>query len=217
MKASLHQVPSWLRPPMIAALVAAAIVLAACATPSTFPNGNNATCWTKTNSTQKDTPTCEQQTEKWTDFGDVWLWTQCDSSGLTIYEMKYDAGKCATYPTTLLNEGHGDTYAQIFFGQDEAGYPSLFVDCAGAAENNSHALTVKWDFAGDPTPPATNTLRASTGLCAVPVEVYALTTGEYAVNIGPDGEGKVASTVFSGPPVANLHFADSNVNATPAN
>ena len=201
----------------IAGLLASALMLAACATPSTFPEGNNATCWTKTASNTKDTPTCSQPTEKWTNFGDVWTWTLCDSSGQTIYEFTYDQGACRKYQTVKINQGHGDTYAEVDFGQDDAGYPALFVSCVGAGQENKPALTMRWDFSGDYTPPTTNTLRGSTSACAVPVEVYALTTGEFTVNIEPDGEGKVASTVFSGPPLANLHFADSNINATPSN
>jgi len=204
-----------LRLPLIGGLIAVGLLMAACATPSTFPNGNNATCWTKLRDTTNETPTCEEPTEKWTDWGDVWTWSLCDSNGQTIYEMQYDASKCQTYQPIMLNEGHGDQIAQVVFGQADAGYPALFVYCVNPGQDNTLALTVRWDFGTDYTPSDTNRLVLGTNQCAAPVDVYVLTSGEFSVHIGPDAEGKVAAMVFNAPPVSNLHFVDEVVSSQP--
>src|SRR5512139_3765060 len=105
-----HRIPTpptptrWLP---VMALLAAVFLLAACASPSSFPQGNNATCWTKLREHTTDTPTCEETTEKWTDWGDVWTWGQCSSGGMTVFEFAYNPADCQHLPTTKLNTGHG--------------------------------------------------------------------------------------------------------------
>lgn len=50
-------------------------------------------------------------------------------------------------------------------------------------------------------PPSTNTLIASAG----PASLYALTTGEFQINYGPDAEGKTYVVVFDGIPATNVY------------
>jgi hypothetical protein len=206
----------WLRISLLALMTVVLLVLSACATPTTFPNGNNATCWKKLDSVSKETPVCEETTEKWTDFGDVWTWSQCNSAGTTIFEMAYDETQCQTYDTTLLNKGHADTIAQVYFGQDEAGYPALGIYCVWPDQEPQLALTIRWDFGSDVEGMSPSGGINGTEQCAAPVEMELMFNGEYEIRIGPDTEGKVATMAFTTLPPTDLHFYDTVVSPTPS-
>lgn len=46
-----------------------------------------------------------------------------------------------------------------------------------------------------------------------PVALYKLTSGEYQVNVGPDAEGKVYTTTFTGCPAENVYEGNFVANA----
>jgi len=194
------------------------LALSACVAnvPLDYPNGNNATCWTLERSKTDPNTTCDPTETKWTDFGDVWLWRNCDSTGTVINEYKYDSTLCHSLQMTLLNKGHGDNYAHIYFGQDSAGYPSLFVWCVNNGQGTLVATVRQPDLQLiDPMPSQDSFVQSYSGYpCAAPVEFYVLTTGEYQVNIGPDGEGKISVMVFHGLPPEGVYFYNDDVDGT---
>jgi len=207
--------PVWRVLLIIGALVTA-LALTACYAnvPLDYPNGNNATCWTALRSKTDVDVTCDPPETGWKDFGDVWLWVNCDSSGRVITEYSYDAAQCQSYQMSLLNKGHGDIYAHIYFGQDSAGYPSLFAWCVNEGEGSLVATVRQPDLQLIDALPSVDTLAQSYSgwPCEAPVEFYVLTTGEYQVNIGPDGEGKVSVMVFSGLPPTGTYFYNDDVD-----
>ena len=51
------------------------------------------------------------------------------------------------------------------------------------------------------SPPSVNTLIVSVG----PASLYALTSGEFQINYGPDAEGKTYVVIFDGIPATNVY------------
>lgn len=103
-----------------------------------------------------------------------------------------------------INYGAGDLLAALYMSSDSAGKPSIAVyqilntregDYIGAFD---HALFAPFISA----PPAVNTAIASVG----PATLYALTSGEFQINIGPDAEGKIARVLFRSFPPTNIRL-----------
>lgn len=103
-----------------------------------------------------------------------------------------------------INYGHGDTYVALYPGLLN-GKHTLEIYCINSYNGQFGGRLVKTDFEGFPKKPETNTLVKTFTTCVVPVDVYILTSGEYQVNIGPDGDGKTGVTIFTGLPPANIH------------
>src|SRR5258706_5141046 len=98
-------------------IVAVLAVLTGCVAdvPLDYPITNNATCWTQTETFTNIEAVCDPEETEWTDNGDAWVWRHCTSTGTTINEYTYNSADCRTFKPTLLNKGHGDNYAHIYF------------------------------------------------------------------------------------------------------
>jgi hypothetical protein len=110
----------------------------------------------------------------------------------------------ATARDARLNYGAGDLLAALYRGTDSTGQPTIDVyqiiapskgNLIGAFEK---ALFTPYIDA----PPAVNTLLARIGQTSL----YALTTGEFQINIGPDAEGKIARVLFRSFPPTQIRL-----------
>jgi hypothetical protein len=103
-----------------------------------------------------------------------------------------------------LNYGAGDLLAALYMGTDSTGQPTIDVYQIVAPSKGSFiggfekALFTPYIDA----PPAANTLLARIGQTSL----YALTSGEFQINIGPDAEGKIARVLFRSFPPTNIRL-----------
>lgn len=121
---------------------------------------------------------------------------------------------CATLDSSIIilngaktdgrvNYYMGDLVAVLYARSDASGRPALHVYDVEETDNDPDAegvfigLYPYDDFAPYlDTAPDQNVKIGSIGLTTL----YALTTGEFQVNIGPDAEGKITSVIFKGLP-----------------
>lgn len=94
-----------------------------------------------------------------------------------------------------LNPLMGDTLAVAYPGVDDVGGMALNLYCINDNADVFFAMQVTADDLPESTP-AVNTLVKASPNCNV--AFYALSTGEYQINIGPDAEGKVYEVIFNG-------------------
>lgn len=113
-----------------------------------------------------------------------------------------------------LNCRLGDDYAIVYNAQDDHGHPSLHTYCVDAAGNGVLGMIVTpHDLEGISPKPATNTQvkKGDTKVCRTPISFWALTTGEYQLNIGPDYKGDLIRMIFNGLPPDGKYFKKCNV------
>lgn len=126
---------------------------------------------------------------------------------------------CATLDTTIIilngvktdgrvNYYMGDLVAVLYARADTQGRPVLHVyDVQDAGENaDAKGVFIGLYSYDDFAPyldeaPAQNVEIGSVGLTTL----YALTSGEFQVNIGPDSEGKITSVIFTGLPPRGVY------------
>jgi hypothetical protein len=97
-----------------------------------------------------------------------------------------------------------DLGVSLYVGQDENGLPMLEVyETQNQGANGNFALTVTQDDLAQfvDALPAENVLLKSAGH----ITIYVLTTGEIAIFVGPDSEGKVHVKVFDGIPWSHVY------------
>jgi len=111
-----------------------------------------------------------------------------------------------------LNMGHGDHWAVLYRDQDEAGNPAIKVYCIIDGQGQYRGMFSKPEMHAVHKDPDVNLFIKSIPDCSVPIAAYVLTTGEYQINIGPDGEGKSAVTVFRKMPPVDVHYYDIDPN-----
>jgi hypothetical protein len=112
----------------------------------------------------------------------------------------------ANAPDDRINYQHGDLFAAAYVRQDSAGDPTLDIYCIDSSNRGAIGLIVTHDELNGAVPTAGNTLIAQTDQCTVGVAVYRLASGEYQLNIGPDPEGKIYVTIWTGMPISDLHY-----------
>lgn len=113
-----------------------------------------------------------------------------------------------------INNGYGDKWVVVAAGKDAQGNPEVEAWCIDPQSYYSTVgLTLsKATLAGLPTHPAANRMIDSNNSCLVPVSGYILTNGEYQVTIGPDPNGVISQTIFTGLTPTNVHYYQYNVN-----
>jgi hypothetical protein len=130
---------------------------------------------------------------------------------------------CDTTPLLpMLSDGRlnalltGNTISAIYQLDDAQGRAALFIYIVrdtngdGRGEGSLVMIVTQDDLAAyDETPPAANIQIRSAGN----VSLYALATGQFQINIGPDEEGKTQVYVFDSLPVGM--FDDDVVELTP--
>jgi hypothetical protein len=109
-------------------------------------------------------------------------------------------------PDDRINYQHGDLYAAAYVRQDVEGNHELHVYCIDSSNRGSIGLVVEWDDLNGAVPTEGNTLIGQTDACSVDVRVYRLTGGEYQLNIGPDFEGKIYITTWTGLPITSSYY-----------
>ena len=125
-----------------------------------------------------------------------------------------DYGACADLPyigiqtgDPLIETAGMDT--AIYNGLDDNGNPSLDVYGINDEGEGYYAFTIT---EANLAPFADNPPEENTEIMTVDnVALYALDTGEYQLNIGPDEEGKVRVVIFNGLPSTNVYSYDYNV------
>lgn len=108
-------------------------------------------------------------------------------------------------PDDRLNWRRGDMYATLYLRSDSAGDPVLHLYCVN--ETSEGYLGAVWgkDVLSLPeTLPTVNTLVDSVDICKLPVNLYLLTSGEWALHIGPNRTGDVKALLWRGFPPANM-------------
>jgi hypothetical protein len=106
---------------------------------------------------------------------------------------------------------YGKLEAQIFNTEDDNGDPILHIyeiNDEGDGEF-SFAITQADLTPFLDNPPATNTEIKSS--VSRKVTLYVLDTGEFQINIGPDEDGNVYVTIFTGLPPTNIYSYTFNV------
>ena len=114
-----------------------------------------------------------------------------------------------------INQGHGDHWVVLYNDVTDSGDPAVNVYCIIDGQGQYGGQFSKWELKSYPRNPDGNTTVKIITSCAVPVGVYILTTGEYQVNIGPDGEGKTAVVIFRKMPPVGVYFLDIDPNMPP--
>jgi hypothetical protein len=113
-------------------------------------------------------------------------------------------------PAQTPDDGKGisfndsDLGVSLYVGQDDNGAPVLEIyETQNQTDTGNFAVTVTQDDLAQYVEnlPAENVLLKSAGH----VRVYVLTTGEIAVFVGPDSEGKVHVKVFNSIPWTNVY------------
>lgn len=100
-------------------------------------------------------------------------------------------------PDHRRNAGLGDLYGVIYPAQDDNGDPAIHVYCINAAGDGYLALVITAaSLDGIPAPPAQNTLVSASDGCNV--AFYALSSGEYQINLGLTPGGVVHEFIFNG-------------------
>ena len=103
-----------------------------------------------------------------------------------------------------LNADLGDHIALIYNGTGANGEPEFHIfDVTGTGEKGDLLFAITYDEAAPylATPPEQNTLIASQD----GVACYALTTGEFQFNIGPDAEGREWALIVNALPAAVVY------------
>ncbi|MBK8139196.1 MAG: hypothetical protein IPK52_25820 [Chloroflexi bacterium] len=103
-----------------------------------------------------------------------------------------------------LNVFHGDLLNVLYAATDTDGGAAIAVysldeSYVGILEGYFTAADIA-PFVADP--PQQNTFIGQIAESSL----YALTTGEFQINVGPDSEGKIYAMVFSGLPVDDVYF-----------
>jgi hypothetical protein len=113
-----------------------------------------------------------------------------------------------------LNRSQGDLLNVLYSRTDRDGLPGVHVYRVIPPSQGSYEGGFSYqDF--QPyldNPPAENTLLASVAQSSL----YALTSGEFQINIGPDIEGKTYVMIFSGLPPKNIRFSQFYLYAASA-
>jgi hypothetical protein len=126
-----------------------------------------------------------------------------------------DSGKTlenTCYNAVPINEGHGDHWASLYNDVTDSGDPSVKVYCIVGGQGQYGGQFSKAELKAIPRNPDANVTIKTITSCAAPIGVYLLTTGEYQVNIGPDGEGKTAVIIFRRMPPIDIYFRDIDPN-----
>jgi hypothetical protein len=108
-------------------------------------------------------------------------------------------------PDDRLNWRRGDMYAALYLRSDDAGEPVLHLYCVN--EDSQGYLGAVWgadDLVLPATLSSTNVLVASVDICKVPVNLYLLTSGEWALHIGPNATGDVHALLWTGLPPTGM-------------
>ncbi len=133
-----------------------------------------------------------------------------DFTGLVTLTGTFDAlGISATCvvpaPTTVptISASVGTTEVNIFVVQDANGNTALNVYDIDENGNGVYQFTISDEDLAPfiASPPTTNTLIKSGSNIAL----YALTSGEFQINAGPDAEGKTYVIIFDGLPPSNVY------------
>lgn len=103
-----------------------------------------------------------------------------------------------------LNLSHGELMAVLYARTDRSGKPGVHVyGISGASTGYLLGVYSYSDFEKFlGKPPSENTKIKSIGKSTL----YALTSGEFQINIGPDEKGELHQVVFSGVPPTNVYF-----------
>jgi len=115
-----------------------------------------------------------------------------------------DTGTSSTQPDSRLNLGAGDLINALYNTTDSAGQPTISVwevqpDSSGSYIDSFDYSIFAPYFESAPT---VNTLLDTINKTSL----YALTTGEFQLVVGPDAEGKHYTTVFSGLPALHVYY-----------
>ncbi|MCB9449909.1 MAG: hypothetical protein H6672_00625 [Anaerolineaceae bacterium] len=109
-------------------------------------------------------------------------------------------------PDNRLNWNQGDLLAVAYSGTDSSGAPAMHVYRVNNDSQGVFLFSItQADLAPyqNAPPPASNTLLKTFG----DVALYRLVSGEFALVIGPDAEGKNWQMIFDGIPWTTLHYA----------
>ncbi len=102
-----------------------------------------------------------------------------------------------------INMGRGDLINAVYNTRDDSGQPALGVWAINADSKGVYTGRFAYELF-EPyldTPPSENTRLGMVGQTTL----YALTSGEFQVVVGPDDEGKTYTTVFSTLPVRGAY------------
>ncbi len=116
------------------------------------------------------------------------------------------AGPAERPPDDRLNWRGGDMYVTLYLRNDAAGAPVLHLYCVN--EHSQGYLGAVWgadELAVPASLPTSNLLIASVDSCKVPVNLYLLTTGEWALHIGPNATGDVQALIWRGLPPTGMY------------
>jgi len=117
--------------------------------------------------------------------------------GMFGYDVYHIVKGCGRGQDDRANHGHGDHIAAVFVDRDDAGNPDFKLYCV-SPHIDIYAGEISLALLDSvPHPPATDTLIKTFTACSFPVRLYALTTGEFQLNFGPDAEGHTAIMIFS--------------------
>jgi len=106
---------------------------------------------------------------------------------------------------TRLNRYHGDLVSALYSASDSDGNPTIRVydinaDSSGALRGD-YAYALFQPYLNNP--PSVNTYLGTLGR----TRLYALTSGEFQINVGPDAEGKIHEVILNGIPPVSIKFA----------
>jgi hypothetical protein len=136
--------------------------------------------------------------------------------GTTTFDPAAYSPACAALPFIgdSLNS-NGKLEAQIFNAEDDNGDPILHVyEINDEGEGEFSFAITQADLAPFiDNPPANNTEIKSSA--SGKVTLYVLDTGEFQINIGPDEDGNVYVTIFTGLPPTNIYSYTFNVYDIP--
>jgi hypothetical protein len=114
--------------------------------------------------------------------------------GTLQYEILSSSGESSD---GRLNPNAGDLLDVLYIGRDDTGSPAIDVY---RVDGDSGVFIGEFEYAlFEPyldTPPSTNTRLETIDKATL----YALSSGEFQINIGPDAEGKYGIVIFSGLP-----------------
>jgi hypothetical protein len=102
-----------------------------------------------------------------------------------------------------LNRFHGDLISVLYRGT-VGGQPAIAVY---GLDDESNGLLEGYFTLDDIAPYADSPPAENTAIRTIDQStLYALTSGEFQINIGPDDEGKLYTVIFGGLPVAGVTF-----------
>lgn len=120
-----------------------------------------------------------------------------------VCDIPDEEGEEVVIPDERVNLGGGDLINAVYNTSDDDGVPALGVWTVDTSSNGifsgyfAYALFEPYLD----NPPAQNTRLGMVGQTTL----YALTTGEFQIVIGPDAEGKTYTTVFNGLPMRDAY------------